>query len=49
MAVCEDQTVEALRQKSGAWIGLMWHPERETPAAHRDLETLRWVFEGDHG
>ena len=48
MAVCEDQTVEALRQKSGAWIGIMWHPERETPTAHRDLETLRWIFEEDH-
>ncbi len=44
IALCQDGTVEALRQADGACLGFMWHPEREVPPTRRDAETLRSVF-----
>jgi putative glutamine amidotransferase len=41
LAASKDGSIEACRHRSAACIGIMWHPERETPPGHRDLELLR--------
>lgn len=46
LATSEDGSIEACRHRSAACIGIMWHPERETPHSNRDLELLRSLLGG---
>jgi N5-(cytidine 5'-diphosphoramidyl)-L-glutamine hydrolase len=46
LATSEDGSIEACRHRSAACIGIMWHPERETPPSKRDLELLRSLLAG---
>jgi len=39
-----DSFVEAARHKNLNWVGVMWHPERETPFQDVDLELIRKLF-----
>jgi putative glutamine amidotransferase len=43
-AVAEDRTVKAVRHPSGRLSAVMWHPERLSPFAVRDIETFRRFF-----
>lgn len=36
-----DGRIEALRHRTRAWLGIMWHPEREQPFAEADLQLIR--------
>ena len=36
VARTDDGVVEALRHRSRPWLGIMWHPERDTPVAAAD-------------
>ena len=45
VAVCpEDGSVEALCRVSLPWLGLVWHPERESALRDRDAAVLRRLF-----
>ena len=37
LARAEDGTIEAVRHRRRAQLGIMWHPEREAPFAEHDL------------
>ena len=41
MAWSEDGVVEALRHREWPWLGIMWHPERESPVAEADQQLIR--------
>jgi N5-(cytidine 5'-diphosphoramidyl)-L-glutamine hydrolase len=43
-AVAEDGTVKAVRHPSGRLSAVMWHPERMSPFATRDIETFQRFF-----
>jgi len=43
-ARAEDGGIEAMTHASLRWEGWMWHPERESPFAERDLYRLRRLF-----
>ena len=43
-ALSEDGSVEAARHCALPQLGVMWHPERETPPHDQDLAMLRTVF-----
>jgi putative glutamine amidotransferase len=43
-AIADDETVEAFRHPEVECYGVMWHPERERPFAHRDLSMMRTIF-----
>jgi putative glutamine amidotransferase len=45
LARAEDGTIEAAAHASLPILGVMWHPERESPVAERDL-SLIWNFFG---
>ena len=36
VAWADDGVVEALRHRERPWLGIMWHPERDTPVAPAD-------------
>lgn len=36
VAWADDGVVEALRHRERPWLGIMWHPERDTPVAAAD-------------
>ncbi len=40
----KDKTVEAFRHESLPIFGLMWHPERVTPFAERDVDFFRYIY-----
>lgn len=45
VAVCpDDGSVEALCHVSLPWLGLVWHPERESPPRDGDVAVLRRLF-----
>jgi gamma-glutamyl-gamma-aminobutyrate hydrolase PuuD len=46
MAWSEDGVVEALRHREWPWLGIMWHPERDAPAADADQILIRRHLEG---
>jgi len=46
LAASADGSIEACRHRSAVCTGIMWHPERETPAHKRDLELLHSLFVG---
>ena len=37
----DDGVVEALRHRALPWLGIMWHPERDTPSANFDQALIR--------
>lgn len=39
-----DGVVKSIRHRERPWLGIMWHPERETPFQVRDLQLLRAHF-----
>ncbi|MCG5531304.1 gamma-glutamyl-gamma-aminobutyrate hydrolase family protein [Halorhodospira halochloris] len=40
LAWAEDGSVEALRHSDLPWLGIMWHPERDTPTAEADRKLI---------
>lgn len=46
-AVAEDGIIKAVRHERQNMIGIMWHPERLTPFASRDIALFRSFF-GSH-
>lgn len=44
LAKAEDGTIEAAKHVSLPILGVMWHPERESPVAPRDLSLIRKFF-----
>ena len=44
LARSEDGEIEAIRHQTLPWEGWMWHPERETEFASRDLLRARALF-----
>lgn len=43
-AVAEDGVIEAVRHRRDPLAGIMWHPERATPFAPRDIALIRRFF-----
>lgn len=39
--------IEAVTHWSQPWIGIMWHPERETPFTKADITLITQLFKGD--
>ena len=46
VAWADDGVVEALRHRRRPWLGIMWHPERDTPVASTDRELIKQHFLG---
>lgn len=44
LAQAEDGSIEALRHTTLPWVGVMWHPERDTPTAHADQTLITTLF-----
>ena len=44
VAWADDGVVEALRHRERPWLGIMWHPERDTPVAAADRELITRHF-----
>jgi putative glutamine amidotransferase len=44
LALAEDGSIEAIRHKKFPWLGLMWHPERESPFLESDLIMIKNLF-----
>jgi len=44
VAWSDDGVVEALRHRESPWLGIMWHPERETLVAEADRLLIKSVF-----
>ena len=44
VAQADDGVVEALRHRRRPWLGIMWHPERDTPVASADRELINQHF-----
>lgn len=40
----DDGTIEAITHNQLPWLGIMWHPERETPFSKDDLELVTDLF-----
>ncbi|WP_201241541.1 gamma-glutamyl-gamma-aminobutyrate hydrolase family protein [Halorhodospira halophila] len=41
LAWAEDGSVEALRHRDLPWLGIMWHPERDTPTSEADRTLIK--------
>ena len=46
VAWTDDGLVEALQHRELPWLGIMWHPERDTPVADFDQKLMRRHLEG---
>jgi putative glutamine amidotransferase len=44
-----DGVIESIRHKDLPWLGLMWHPERETPYRQSDIDLVRELFDTSVG
>lgn len=44
VAWADDGVVEALRHRRRPWLGIMWHPERDTPVADLDRALIEHHF-----
>lgn len=40
----DDGTIEAITHNQLPWLGIMWHPERETPFIEEDLDLVTDLF-----
>lgn len=50
LARAADGAIEAVRHRGHRWSGIMWHPEREAPAAAHDIALFRdhfWATEAN--
>ncbi|MDX1458855.1 MAG: gamma-glutamyl-gamma-aminobutyrate hydrolase family protein [Marinobacter sp.] len=43
----EEGDVEAFEHDRLPWLGMMWHPERETPFMEADLRIIQTLFRGN--
>lgn len=41
IAHSDDNTIECFQHKHYPWLGIMWHPERETPFSSSDLSLFK--------
>jgi putative glutamine amidotransferase len=46
LATSGDGVIEAMRHRSHAAMGVMWHPEREEKSRKRDIEIVQNLIEG---
>lgn len=46
LARAEDGMIEALRHRTLPWMGIMWHPERETPFSEADKHLITDFVKG---
>lgn len=46
VAIGQDGVVEAIAHKAYPIYGIMWHPERENPFSHNDIELLEKIYGG---
>jgi gamma-glutamyl-gamma-aminobutyrate hydrolase PuuD len=46
-ARAEDTSVEGIRHDTLPIVGVMWHPERESPSRSRDRDMIRTFFESN--
>lgn len=44
LALSDDGVIEAMQHIQKPWLGIMWHPERETPFASHDLKLIQNHF-----
>lgn len=44
LARAQDGSIEAVRHRDLPWLGVMWHPERETPTNALDTSTIQDIF-----
>jgi putative glutamine amidotransferase len=44
LARSDDGVIEAMQHVHYPWLGIMWHPERETPFASHDLKLIQQHF-----
>ena len=44
VARSDDGTIEAIAHNQLPWLGIMWHPERETPFSEEDLGLVTDLF-----
>jgi len=42
----QDGVIEALRHQQRPWLGIMWHPERDTPISNNDQNIIKEHFQG---
>jgi len=45
LAKSEDGVIEAIQHKDQAILGIMWHPERETPFSLTDIDLFKELFQ----
>lgn len=48
LATAEDGTIEAVCHGLLPWLGVMWHPERDSPTHAEDLRLIRDHLEGEY-
>ena len=46
LAWSQDGVIEAFRHQQRPWLGIMWHPERDTPVANDDQTMIKEHFQG---
>lgn len=44
IAVAEDGVIEGIQHETLPWLGIMWHPERESPYSQFDLDLIKNLF-----
>lgn len=44
VATSEDGVIESIQHKTLPWLGIMWHPERESPYSQMDLNMVKKLF-----
>lgn len=48
IATTADGVIEAIKHSTLPWIGIMWHPERESTLSNEDSKLLKNIFRGNH-
>lgn len=46
LAICDAGHIEAARHATLPWVGVMWHPERDTPPDPKDITLMRLCLTG---
>lgn len=46
LAWSQDGVIEALKHQQRPWLGIMWHPERDTPISNDDQTMIKVHFQG---
>jgi N5-(cytidine 5'-diphosphoramidyl)-L-glutamine hydrolase len=47
LATTDNESIEAIWRPQAQVVGVMWHPERESPVTAFDRALARWVFFGE--